>query len=242
LRGLAGPRQIASKRPGANYGSSGAIAEECAATNPGSELPNSDARFYCQTAGQWFFNTKGCTQRQVAQLARKLPKNENVPKFSLQLIGSTDAAGRHDREQNEEYARLMRLCSESAGSTLRWENWCEMVEAKSNRFTKYIPLLLDALRSADPNPMRPAEAIAWIRSREEIPANDLTRIVQNGTQSIFENDVHWARFFLVKAGLLGKARRGLWNLTLRGVMRGSRRKRLDSTFGFATPTGRQSTG
>jgi len=89
-------------------------------------------------------------------------------------------------------------------------------EAKGNRFTKYFPLLLDALRSVDPNPMRPAEAMAWIRLREEVPAEDLARFVQNGTQSIFENDVHWARFYLVKAGLLGSARRGLWSLTAEG--------------------------
>ena len=91
-----------------------------------------------------------------------------------------------------------------------------MAEAKRNRLTTYFPLLLDALRSADPNPMRPAEAMAWIRSRAEVPADDLTRFVQNGTQSIFENDVHWARFYLVKAGLLGNARRGLWSLTPEG--------------------------
>src|SRR5665213_1272396 len=91
-----------------------------------------------------------------------------------------------------------------------------MAEAKSNRFLKYFPLLLDALRSADPNPMRPAEARAWIRSKGEVPADDLTRCVQKGTQSIFENDVHWARFFLAKAGLLGNARRGLWSLTPEG--------------------------
>lgn len=91
-----------------------------------------------------------------------------------------------------------------------------MTEAKSNRFTKYFPLLLDALRSVDPAPMRPAEAMAWIRSKQEIPAGDLTRFIQNGTQSIFENDVHWARFYLAKAGLLGNARRGLWSLTPEG--------------------------
>jgi 5-methylcytosine-specific restriction protein B len=91
-----------------------------------------------------------------------------------------------------------------------------MAEAKSNRFTKYFPLLLDALRSTDPNPMRPAEALAWIRAKVEVPAEDLTRFVQNGTQSIFENDVHWARFYLVKAGLLGNAKRGLWSLTPEG--------------------------
>jgi 5-methylcytosine-specific restriction protein B len=91
-----------------------------------------------------------------------------------------------------------------------------MAEAKSNRFTKYFPLLLDALRSTDPNPMRPAEAMAWIRAKEDVSTQDLTRFVQNGTQSIFENDVHWARFYLVKAGLLANAKRGLWSLTPKG--------------------------
>ena len=91
-----------------------------------------------------------------------------------------------------------------------------MAEAKSNRFTKYFPLLLDALRSVDPNPMRPAAAMAWIRAKEEVPAEDLTRFVKNGTQSIFENDVHWARFYLVKGGLLGNVKRGLWSLTPEG--------------------------
>jgi 5-methylcytosine-specific restriction protein B len=96
-----------------------------------------------------------------------------------------------------------------------------MVELKSNRFTKYFPLLLDALRSADPRPMRPAEAVAWIRSKQDVPAEDLTRHIQNGTQLIFENDVHWARFYLVKAGLINNAKRGLWSLTTEG-----REKRL----------------
>ena len=95
-----------------------------------------------------------------------------------------------------------------------------MAETKSTRFLKYVPLLLDALRSADPNPMRPAEAMAWIRAKEEVPAEDLTRLIkkgtQSGTQSIFVNDVHWARFYLVKAGLIDNARRGLWSLTAEG--------------------------
>jgi 5-methylcytosine-specific restriction protein B len=46
-----------------------------------------------------------------------------------------------------------------------------MSEAKSNRFSKYFPLLLDALRSTHPTPMRPAEARAWIRSKIEVPAD-----------------------------------------------------------------------
>jgi 5-methylcytosine-specific restriction enzyme B len=95
-----------------------------------------------------------------------------------------------------------------------------MDEPKSNRFTKYFALLLDALRSTDPTPMRPAEARAWIRTRMDVPADDLTRLIENGKQSIFENDVHWARFYLAKADLVSKAKRGLWGLTPEG--RGAR--------------------
>jgi 5-methylcytosine-specific restriction enzyme B len=76
--------------------------------------------------------------------------------------------------------------------------------------------LLDALRSTDAVAMRPAEAAAWIRARVDVPEDDLTRLVVNGRQSIFENDIHWARFYLVKAGLIGRAKRGLWDLTPEG--------------------------
>jgi 5-methylcytosine-specific restriction enzyme B len=40
--------------------------------------------------------------------------------------------------------------------------------------------------------------------------------VVNGRQSIFENDVHWARFYLTKAGLMASPQRGLWGLTPEG--------------------------
>jgi 5-methylcytosine-specific restriction protein B len=92
-----------------------------------------------------------------------------------------------------------------------------MTDSRSNRFTKYFPLLLDALRSTHPKPMRPAEARAWIRARVEVPADDLTRLIENGKQSIFENDVHWARFYLAKAKLVGSPKRGLWGLTQEGL-------------------------
>jgi 5-methylcytosine-specific restriction protein B len=45
----------------------------------------------------------------------------------------------------------------------------------------------------------------------------LTRLIENKKQSIFENDVHWARFYLAKANLIGSPKRGLWALTPEGV-------------------------
>ena len=88
-----------------------------------------------------------------------------------------------------------------------------MTEMKPNRFLAYWQPVLDALRSADPKPMRPAEVVAWIRERVVIEGDALTRIVKNGQQSIFENDIHWARFYLSKAGLLITPRRGYWALS-----------------------------
>ena len=64
-----------------------------------------------------------------------------------------------------------------------------MAESKGSRFLAYVPALLDALRSTHPVPMRPAEARAWIRSNVEVPEEDLTRFIENGKQSIFENQV-----------------------------------------------------
>ena len=77
-----------------------------------------------------------------------------------------------------------------------------------SRFVRYFPLLIDALRAKHPDPMRPKEALAWIRSKITIPSEDLTRHIQNGQQTIFENDVHWARFYLAEAGIVDRQKRG----------------------------------
>lgn len=58
--------------------------------------------------------------------------------------------------------------------------------------------------------------MAWIRAKVDVPADDLTRRILNGKQSIFENDVHWARFYLVKGGLIANPKRGYWGLTPEG--------------------------
>ncbi len=106
-----------------------------------------------------------------------------------------------------------------------------MLEQKGTRFTRYFAPLLDALRASDQSPMRPAAVRAWIRSKIDVPAEDLTRFIKKkgkeaGTQSIFENDVHWARFYLAKAGLIGSQKRGMWGLTPAG--RGTHLTREDA--------------
>ena len=91
-----------------------------------------------------------------------------------------------------------------------------MTDVKSNRFTKYFPHVLDALRTTDLEPMRPADVIAWVRERVAVPEEDTLRKIVNGRQTIFENDVHWGRFYLAKAGLIASPKHGLWSLTPAG--------------------------
>ncbi len=92
-----------------------------------------------------------------------------------------------------------------------------MPDPQGSRFLKYFSLLLDALKSTHPIPMRPAEARAWIRSKFDVPADDLTRLTVNGKQSIFQNDLYWARYYLARAKLIGSPKRGQWGLTTEGL-------------------------
>jgi len=91
-----------------------------------------------------------------------------------------------------------------------------MNEPNRNRFLKYFPFLLDALRSTDPAPMRAANAISAVRELVDVSNEDASRRIVGGSQTIFENDVHWARFYLAKAGLIASPKRGLWGLTQAG--------------------------
>lgn len=42
----------------------------------------------------------------------------------------------------------------------------------------------------------------------------------SGVQTRFENQVHWARFYLAKAGYIDSSQRGLWTLTEKGRLLG----------------------
>jgi 5-methylcytosine-specific restriction protein B len=92
-----------------------------------------------------------------------------------------------------------------------------MAEGRNIKFVKYFGPLLNALHEADPQPLRPRMVVDWVREHAPgIPPEDLIRTVKNVKQTIFENGVHWARFYLVKGGLVSDATRGFWSLTFAG--------------------------
>jgi restriction system protein len=81
-------------------------------------------------------------------------------------------------------------------------------------FIKWIPLLLDGLRALGGS-AESREACDWIASTANVPPEELER--RNKHKILrFENQVHWARQYLVWEGLIDSSRRGVWTLTPEG--------------------------
>lgn len=83
------------------------------------------------------------------------------------------------------------------------------------QFVQYFGPLLDGLRALGGSG-KPDEVVE--RIAEDL---DLSDEIQNETlpsgELRYRNQVHWARFYLVKEGLLDSSRRGVWSLTERGT-------------------------
>lgn len=82
------------------------------------------------------------------------------------------------------------------------------------QFVKFFGPLLDALRKLGGSgaPEEVVEQIATDLDLSDEVQNDL---LPSG-EPRFRNQVHWARFYLVREGLLDSSKRGVWSLTERG--------------------------
>lgn len=87
-------------------------------------------------------------------------------------------------------------------------------EAKGPQFVRFFGPLLDALRELGGSG-RPSEVEAAIAASTNLPEEELNRVTKSG-QSRYGNQVAWARFYLVKAGLVESSGRGVWSLTEQG--------------------------
>ena len=81
-------------------------------------------------------------------------------------------------------------------------------------FVQWFGPVLDALREMGGRGT-PAEVCEWIAVHAGLSAED-RNIRTPGGQNRFRNEVNWARFYLLKAGLIGAYRRGIWELTESG--------------------------
>jgi 5-methylcytosine-specific restriction protein B len=82
------------------------------------------------------------------------------------------------------------------------------------QFVSYFGPVLDVLRDLG-GEAKPKQVFEAIAERYEVSEDFLNQTNKNG-QPKFNNRVAWARFYLVKAGLLFSPKRGIWALTEEG--------------------------
>ena len=88
-----------------------------------------------------------------------------------------------------------------------------------SQFTRYIGPVVDAVRELGGSG-RPDEVRAVVARRLHLSDADQSEPLPSGVQTRFENQVHWARFFLAKAGYIDSSQRGVWTLTEKGRLLG----------------------
>jgi len=85
---------------------------------------------------------------------------------------------------------------------------------QGSQFVRYFGPLLDALRALGDSGT-PDEVVERIAKDLRLPESILSETIASG-ESRYRNQVQWARYYLVKGGLVGASRRGIWTLTERG--------------------------
>ena len=89
-----------------------------------------------------------------------------------------------------------------------------MVDIKRAEFTKYLGPVLDALRELGGSG-RPREVIDKVAKNLGISDKTREETLKNGS-SKWDNQVAWARQYLVYAGLIDNSKKGVWLLTALG--------------------------
>jgi len=82
------------------------------------------------------------------------------------------------------------------------------------QFVRYFGPLLDALRGLGGSGT-PDEVVERIAEDLKIPDEVQNELLPSG-ESRYRNQVAWARFYLVREGLVDSSKRGVWSLTERG--------------------------
>ena len=96
------------------------------------------------------------------------------------------------------------------------------------QFLRYMGPVIEALKDLGGSG-RPAEVQDWIASHVQVSESDQSELLASG-QSRFYNQLHWARFYLAKAGYIDSSKRGVWVLTSKGLSSSLTRKDAVSIF------------
>ena len=87
-------------------------------------------------------------------------------------------------------------------------------KSKQSEFVRWFAPLIQALKDLGGS-AAPREALERIAEIEKVPESLRNEVLSSG-QERFYNQVHWARQYLVWAGLIDSGRRGVWTLTSTG--------------------------
>ncbi len=94
-----------------------------------------------------------------------------------------------------------------------------MVKKRNNQngpqFLRFYQPVIESLQDLGGSG-RPSEVIDWIAARMDVSEEEQSEQLESG-QSRFANEIHWARFYLAKSGYIDSSRRGVWNLTEKGL-------------------------
>jgi restriction system protein len=85
-----------------------------------------------------------------------------------------------------------------------------------SRFARYMNPVLNALRELGGS-ARPGEVYNWVAQHLGISDAERSEKHRSGASKV-ENDIAWARSYLVKAGYVDSSRYGVWSLTEQGRM------------------------
>lgn len=85
----------------------------------------------------------------------------------------------------------------------------------ASQFARYLGPVVAAIRELGGSG-RPDEVRAVIARRLKMSEAEQSAALPSGVQTRFENQVHWARFYLAKAGYIDSSQRGVWSLTEKG--------------------------
>lgn len=87
--------------------------------------------------------------------------------------------------------------------------------SSTSQFVRYIGPVIEAIRELGGS-ARPHEVRAVITRKLKISEDEQSQPLPSGVQTRFENQVHWARFYLAKAGHIDSSQHGVWTLTEKG--------------------------
>ena len=80
----------------------------------------------------------------------------------------------------------------------------------------YQALMRPVLECAAPGEVRISDVVEQLAEKLGLTADERAQLLPSGKQTMFSNRVHWAKTYLLKAGLVESTRRGYFIITSRG--------------------------